>query len=216
MESIARAAWLTLLAVPPAQWAFERFAPLPVAPSRMLAIALCLVALGPITVDALARVGPGRVTDIVRAGIGLAAPALALLILLGLVRVSGGPFGPVPGGRLRGTPGREAAPDWRATDAVRYVALELASGRSLETLVIRAGEDVYVAANYPEQKRWPHDVRRSPGVVLRVGDTLYPRRAVFVEDTERTRQLLEAMNAKYGFDVSLGTGRVWFFRLDPP
>lgn len=142
--------------------------------------------------------------------------ALAGAALLGAVRLSGGPFGPVPGGPLRGELGAERHPDWSRMGELRYVALELATGRSLEMLALRDGGSLFVGANYPEQKRWPHEVRRDPEVVVRVDGTLYPRRAVFVEDRARRRELLRAMNAKYGFDVSLGTGRVWFFRLAPP
>ncbi len=215
MLVLTRFSWLLLLVVPSAQWAFERFAPLPVAPSRTLAIALCLLALAPIAIDLAERRQRRRLSRRGRALLALASPLLALALLLGAVRLSGGPWGPISGGRLRGTPGREAAPDWAQSDSVRYVAIELAGGRSLETLVIREASDVYVGANYPELKRWPHEVRAEPEIVLRVGDVLYPRRAVFIEDAAHTARLLRAMNTKYGFDVSMGTGRIWVFRLDP-
>lgn len=215
MVALARVAWIVLLMAPPAQWAFEHFVRFPVAPSRQVAIALCLVALAPIAVRQVERRRGSPLAVGSRAGLMLAVPLLGLALLLGAVRLSGGPWGPIPGGRLRGIPSQAAAPDWAQTDAARYFAIELASGRSLETLVIRDGGDVYVGANYPELKRWPHEVRRDPETVLRVGRTLYRRRAVFVEDASRAAHLLDAMNAKYGFDVSMGTGRIWFFRLDP-
>ncbi len=215
MSVTTRIAWIVLLLVPPLQWALERSLAWPVAPSRMLAIALWLAAWGPITAWAAGRAGPRWRSRPLRTPSLVLAPLVGAALLLGVVRLSGGPFGPVPGGRLRGVESAERQPDWRHTDALRYVALELASGRSLEMLCVREGPDLYVAANYPETKRWPHEVRRAPDVVVRVDDTLYLRRAVFIDDDARRRALLAAMNAKYGFDVSLGTGRAWFFRLDP-
>ena len=216
MSTTTRVACFVLLVVPPLQWAVERGVAWPVAPARLLAVAIWLAAWGPVAVWATGRSDERWRSRILRAGLSVAAPLLVAAILFGVVRISGGPFGPVPGGRLRGIESAERRPDWRHTDALRYVALELASGRSLEMLCLREGPDLYVAANTPETKRWPHEVRREPDVVVRVDGTLYPRRAVFVDDGERRRALLDAMNAKYGFDVSLGTGHVWFFRLDPP
>ena len=215
LSTVTRIAWILLFVVPPLQWAVERSVAWPVAPSRLLAIALWLAAWGPVAASVAGRAGPRGRSGPARAALLVLAPLVGAALLLGVVRLSGGPFGPIPGGRLRGIESPERQPDWRRTDAVRYVALELASGRSLEMLCVRAGSDLYVAANYPETKRWPHEVRREPDVVVRVGRTLHPRRAVFVDDDARRRELLRAMNDKYGFDVSLGTGRVWFFRLDP-
>lgn len=214
MITFARVAWLVLLLVPPAQWAFEHFVRFPVAPSRQLAIALCLVALAPIAVRQVETWRGSALALRSRVGLMLGVPPLALALLLGAVRLSDGPWGPIPGGPLRGISSEGAEPDWAQTDSRRYVAIELASRRSLETLVIHDGGHVYVGANHPELKRWPHELRRDPEIVLRVGRTLYPRRAVFVQDASQTARLLDAMNAKYGFDVSMGTGRIWFFRLD--
>lgn len=215
VRRLAIAGWIVVAAVPPAQWALERAVPLPIAPSRMGAIAIVLLALAPVAVHVTERLRGRALPALGRAGLAAFGPGLALLALLGAVRLSGGPWGPVPGGPLAGEPAAGALPAWSADEAPRYVALELASGRSLEMLVLRHEGEVFVAANYPERKRWPHELRRDPESVLRVAGRLYPRRAVFVRDPARRRALLEAMNAKYGFDVSLGTGRAWFFRLEP-
>ena len=76
------------------------------------------------------------------------------------------------------------------------------------------GDALYVAANMPSGKRWPGEVRADPRVRIRVGGPVYERRAHWIEEPARARELLAAMNAKYGFDVSLD-GEIWFFRLDP-
>ncbi len=50
---------------------------------------------------------------------------------------------------------------------------------------------------------------------MRVAGRLYDRRAERVESDALQSELLTTMNAKYGFDVSMGTGVVWFYRLAP-
>ena len=101
--------------------------------------------------------------------------------------------------------------------AKRYAQLEVdrRRPRTLETLVLVDGGVLYVAANFPQWKRWPSAIREDPVVRARLGDErVYALRARYIESESRTRALLQAMIAKYGFDVSLG-GPIWFFALEP-
>ncbi len=212
----ARVAGAVLVAAPLGQLVLERSVSLPVGPARMAVIAVMLLALVP-----LARLGFERAAG-VRLGRGarglLAAivPALALTHLLACARLADGPFGPVPGGPLQGPVAQEAAPDWSVAADARYAELEVAPARprSLETLLLVHAGDLYVAANLPEDKRWPAEVRADGRVRIPTAAGLHERRAHRIDAPGTKATLLAAMNAKYGFDVSLG-GEIWFFRLDP-
>ena len=205
-----------LVMAPLLQILVERSVALPVGPSRMLTIALWLFAWVPIALFGLERLGvaPGHAAG--RAGIALLVPALGLTHLLVAVRFLDGPFGPVPGGPLAGPVSSETDPDWGSVRGLLYAELEVQPERprSLETLVLVHDQVLYVAANMPEGKRWPAEVRNDERVRIRVDGPVHERRAHWVEDARDHETLLAAMNAKYGFDVSLG-GEIWFFRLDP-
>lgn len=111
----------------------------------------------------------------------------------------------------------ERHPDWQFTDHLKYVHLQINTNlpKSLEMLCVRKDDDLYVGANFPDQKDWPSQIVQHPNVVVGVQGDLYPRHAVRIVDEKAARRLLAAMNEKYGFDVSMGTGVVQFFRLDP-
>lgn len=190
----------------------ERLTALPIAPGRMLVVGVGLIGAIPVSVS-LAERWRGRLGWWWRGVVGASAPALLLAALLGLVRASGGPLGPIPGGTLSG---RLAPTDLDPTvlDRTKYVQLEADGPHSVELIVVRVGADVFVGANYPQWKVWPDLVAAHPPVVLRVGELLYPRTAVEITDAELSARLLHAMSHKYGFDVSLGTGLVRFFRLE--
>jgi hypothetical protein len=107
--------------------------------------------------------------------------------------------------------------DWSAAAGLRYAELEVQPDhpRTLETLMLVHEGALYVAANMPEGKRWPRAVRQNAAVRVRLGgNAVYARTARYVASPDDTRALLAAMNAKYGFDVSMN-GPIWFFRLDP-
>jgi hypothetical protein len=216
MSRTVLAAPVSCLAAPAIQVAVERSTSLPVGPSRMLTIAVVLVALVPLAWHGLARglgARPPRAAGVLLA---VGVPLLGLVHLLALARFADGPFGPVPGGPLEGPVAGEQRPDWSHAADGRYVELEIRPERprSLETLVLVHEGDLYVAANLPERKRWPAEVRADPRVRVRVEERVHPRRARWIADPRRRDELLGAMNRKYGFDVSLG-GPIWFFRLDP-
>lgn len=197
------------------QAVLERTTTLPIAPARMLVVGLGLVAAMPVGVAVIEAVCrrplPRGARPIVAAGM----VPLTLAALLTAVRFSSGPFGPIPGGRLSGELVVDPTPDWSVLDSTKYVQLEMHGPRSVELVVVRVGRDAYVGANYPDQKVWPAIVAAHPDVRLRVGNRLYDRRAVRIADADESRRLLAAASSKYGFDLSLGTGIVRFFRLDP-
>ena len=204
------------VALPAVQLLVERSVTLPIGPSRMLTIAVCAVALAPIGLALLARLAGGPASRPAWWTAAALVPLLAIAHLLAVSRFADGPFGPVPGGPFDAAAATPPA-DWSAAAGLRYAELEVdpVRPRTLETLVLVDGGALFVAANMPEDKRWPRAVRESGAVRVRLGsDAVYDRTAAYVDSPARTRALLDAMTAKYGFDVSMG-GPIWFFRLDP-
>jgi hypothetical protein len=204
-----------LVVLPILQWSAEGLLTMPIGPSRMLTIGLCAMALVP-----LARMGLeiGAGTTLSRSARYVTAvlvPLLAIAHLLAFARFADGPFGPVPGGPFEAA-GVTPPSDWSQKMPFRYVELEVDEDRprTLETVFLVHEDDLYVAANMPERKRWPRAVRRQGSVRVRFEDhEVYALAARFVESAEQTRELADAMNARYGFDLSMG-GPIWFFALE--
>jgi hypothetical protein len=154
--------------------------------------------------------------------------ALALLLVLAagtvgvrfVARLSGGPLGPVPGGRLSGTLAADQDPDWSFTDAIETIAVEVepAEPMSVTTWVFTLDGDLYVAADFFNPlKRWPHRALADPRVRLRIDGRIYQRRAVLVTDAGLVERLRQAIAAKYDIAPDGIAARidVWFFRMEP-
>lgn len=210
----AKLALASVVALPLLQLAVERAVTLPIGPSRMLTIALWSLAWIPLAWLALERLA-GSLPRIARITAALLVPALVVAHLLALSRLGDGPFGPVPGGPFA-APAVSAPSSWAFAAEHRYAELEVdvAKPRTLETLVLVHEGALYVAANRPEDKRWPRTVRDDGRVRVRLGGPeVYGLRAVAVAASEEA-VLNAALTEKYGFDASLG-GAIWFFRLEP-
>ncbi|MEM7001555.1 MAG: hypothetical protein AAF529_12280 [Pseudomonadota bacterium] len=64
---------------------------------------------------------------------------------------------------------------------------------------------LYVPCRSCAQKRWPRNVAADPHVVIKLGDDLYPLKAVRVEDPAELKRIFQG-NAREG---------LWAFRMDP-
>ena len=210
------AATAVLVGLPLGQALLERSVSLPVGPARMAVIAGCALALVPLSWAGLERLVGGPLGAGARATAAVLVPLLAVALLLVVARFGDGPFGPVPGGPFAAVASPPPA-DWSLAASLRYAELEVDPDRprTLETLVLVHRGALYVAANMPEDKRWPAVVRDHGEARIRLGgEAVYATRADFVQSRAETEELLDAMAGKYGFDVSLG-GDIWFFRLSP-
>lgn len=204
-----------LVGLPLIQWTAERLITLPIGPSRMLTIGLCAIALIPLVGAVLEYSAGTRLSRTASWVIAVVVPLLAIAHLLSFARFADGPFGPVPGGPFD-TATAEAPADWSNAAKFRYVEMEVDSNspRTLETVFLVHGDGLYVAANMPESKRWPHAVREQGNVRVRFErDQVYALEARYVESVERTQELQDALNTRYGFDLSMG-GEIWFFALE--
>jgi hypothetical protein len=149
-------------------------------------------------------------------GLGVAT----FVALRGAARLSGGPLGMIPGGRLSGVLAADQQPDWSFTAQVPTIAVEVdpESPLSVTTWVFTLDGELYVAADFFNPfKQWPRRALADPRVRLRIDGQIYERLAVRVTDPERIAQLRRAIADKYHIrDGGLASMvDVWFFRMDP-
>jgi hypothetical protein len=144
---------------------------------------------------------------------------LALAVLAGLAwLLRSDPVGPISGRALRG---EEAAypDDWRFSDAHTTIALEARPDdpHSVTTICFVHEGVLHVPAQGGSGKRWTHYVVEDPRVRLKVGDTVYPARAIRVEDADPTVYLASAAR-KYPQVAEAGDELpedIWLFRIEP-
>jgi hypothetical protein len=155
-----------------------------------------------------------------------------LLVLVGLLlvgaRFADGPIaiiagGPFTSGELVG--GSE--PDWSFVREVREVEFQLLHpARSRTTWILDHEGKAYIPCGYMTTwwgklwKRWPHEAEKDPRILLRIGDALYERRLVRIEEGPSVAPLLEELSRKYadGSEIPLEavtSGYLWLYELAP-
>lgn len=145
-----------------------------------------------------------------------------LALSVALLLAACGPLGPFPGGRLSGDLEREPVTDWSFLDAHETVQLETRPDDpySLNIWIARHGGEAYISTSLilgeenPAERAWVQHVTEDPRVRLRIGGTLYERRAVRVVDPDEAAAGLAALLAKYEVDPGERSERAWVFRLD--
>ena len=142
--------------------------------------------------------------------LGLIALPIALYGLALVVAID--PDERRPGLRLSGG-FAEAPADWSTRLAPRekiWIQTRTPWGipHSVTTISFVADGDLYVPCARCSGKRWPKNVARDPHVVVKVGESLFARRAVRVEDREVLAKIFDGRD----FDAS----DVWLFRMEAP
>ena len=167
--------------------------------------------------------------SILRIALGLLG-SLALLIVLVLIgaRFADGPIviiagGPFTSGELVTGP----EPDWSFVRDVQEVEFQLLEpARSRTTWILDHDGKAYIPSGYMTTwwgriwKRWPHEAEKDPRILLRIGDELYERELVRVEDGPVVAPLLEELSRKYagGAEIPLEavtSGYLWLYELAP-
>jgi F420H(2)-dependent quinone reductase len=130
----------------------------------------------------------------------------------------GGPLGMIHGGRLDGTLVTAPVTDWSFTDSVQKVQLETAPDDpySVNVWCVAQGEHLWVTAG-SHSNTWAKNLIADPRVRVRVGETLYERRAVRVTDPIEAKLVISLYEKKYDYarDENGAFGPMQF-RLDPP
>ena len=113
-----------------------------------------------------------------------------------------------PGLRLSAEVVEEPIDDWSFSDEVQEIYLETQTWygvpHSVTTVCAGLGEKLYVPTIYFEGGEWPDkfwnsNVESDPRVRLEIGDKIYEREAVVLEDPAEIQVALRALAAKYPF-----------------
>jgi hypothetical protein len=114
-----------------------------------------------------------------------------------------------PGQWLRGEVVAEPVVDWSFSDAVPEIFVETRTWygipHSVTVVGAALGADLYVPSifdpgkSYPDGKVWTRNVARDPRVRVKIGDAIYEREAVLVEDAAERERALAAFARKYPF-----------------
>ena len=157
--------------------------------------------------------------------------ALLVLLVAGLLvgaRFADGPLAIVAGGPFKsGQLVTGAEPDWSFVRDVQEVEFQLLEpARSRTTWILDHDGKAYIPSGYMTTwwgriwKRWPHEAEKDPRILLRIGDELYERELVRVEDGPVVAPLLEELSRKYagGAEIPLEavtSGYLWLYELAP-
>ena len=146
-----------------------------------------------------------------------------MMLCAALLLAACGPLGPFPSGELSGELESEPVSDWAFLDAHETVQLETRPDDpySLNIWIVRHSGRAYISTSLilgeenPAERAWVQHVGADPRVRLRVGSTLYERRAVRVLDPGEAAAALDALLTKYEVDPGERSDGAWIFRLDP-
>lgn len=134
--------------------------------------------------------------------------------------IAGGPF---TSGELVSGP----EPDWSFVRDVREVQFQLLQpARSRTTWIVVHEGKAYIPSGYMTTwwgklwKQWPHEVEKDPRILLRIGDKLYERRLVRIQEGPVVAPLLAELGRKYldGREIpmeAVTSGYLWLFELAP-
>jgi hypothetical protein len=166
---------------------------------------------------------------ILRIVLGLLA-ALAALIVVTLIgaRFADGPVAIIAGGPF--TSGELVTgpePDWSFAHDIREVEFQLVDPpRSRTTWILEHEGRIYLPCGYMTTtwgkiwKQWPIEALGDGRAILRVGDKLYERSLVRIEDGPLLAPLTAELSKKYVGGASIGpeavtSGYLWLFELAP-
>jgi hypothetical protein len=158
----------------------------------------------------------------------LAVLLVAIAVLLIGARFADGPLAIVAGGPFTsGTLVTGPEPDWSFVHDVREVEFQLLEpARSRTTWILDYEGKAYIPSGYMTSwwgklwKQWPHEAEKDPRILLRIGDDLYERKLVRVQEGPEVAPLLAELSRKYagGREIpmeALTSGYLWLFELAP-
>jgi hypothetical protein len=161
-------------------------------------------------------------------GLVVLIPAVALATIYLQHRDADGPSILVPGGALvSGPPHTGPEPDWRFTDAVPVVELQLTDPVSSRRVWIAEAEGrIFVPSGYMTSwlgriwKHWAYQAEQGDGrAVVRIAGTRYERRLERVREGPILAAVAAKLGTKYGAAFSradIEAGHTWIFELAAP
>lgn len=156
---------------------------------------------------------------------------LLILVIGGLLvgaRFADGPIALIAGGPFTsGTVITDPEPDWSFVRDEREVQFQLLDPpRSRTTWILYHDGKAYIPSGYMTTwwgriwKQWPHEAEKDPRILLRIGDAIYERRLVRIQDGPVVAPLLTELSRKYmgGREIpmeAVTSGYLWLFELAP-
>jgi hypothetical protein len=167
--------------------------------------------------------------SVLRVVVGLLVVLLVVIsaLLVG-ARFADGPIaiiagGPFTSGELVSGP----EPDWSLVRDVQEVEFQLLEpARSRTTWILHHDGKAYIPSGYMTTwwgklwKRWPLEAEKDPRILLRIGDAIYERKLVRIQDGPNVAPLLAELSRKYagGREIpmeAVTSGYLWLFELAP-
>jgi hypothetical protein len=149
--------------------------------------------------------------------------AVLVLLLAGLLLVllfRNDPLGPIPGQRLNGLEVVELINDWSFTEEypLLYIETRPADPYSTTITFFSHQDDLYVVCVYADESRWGQYLLDTPGVRLKIAESVYPGQAFRIEDPIRIDELIDSYQGKYPGLLDSRTREevqnFWYFRID--
>jgi hypothetical protein len=148
--------------------------------------------------------------------------SLALALVFAACLTACGPLGPLAGGRLRGQIHDGPVPDWSFTRAVETIQLETNPGspHSVNTWCGDYQGALYIPTSLilgtddPAERGWVKNVQADANVRVRIAGTVYPLRAVRVEDPAELESARAVLLEKYDVAPDEHSSGAWIFRMD--
>lgn len=136
-----------------------------------------------------------------------------------------------PGFWLTGETAETAVTDWSFTDEIPEIFVETRTWygipHSVTTVCVAHEGSLYVPSVYldggefPDGRFWNRNVVRDPRIRLKIGERIFEREAVLVEDPGERSDVLAAFAGKFAFWKDLAEKpeserpKLVFFRMDP-
>lgn len=161
--------------------------------------------------------------------LGLLGAFVLLIIVVSIgARFADGPVaiiagGPFTSGELVSGP----EPDWSFARDVQEVEFQLVEPpRSRTTWIIEHDGRIFIPSGYMTTswgklwKQWPHEALADGRAILRIGDKLYERELVRIEEGPLLAPLTAELSRKYMNGTSIPpeavpSGYLWLFELTP-
>jgi hypothetical protein len=109
-----------------------------------------------------------------------------------------------PGLGLSGKVHQQVVEDWSFTSDVDEIFIETTTSywipHSVTAWCVTVGDELYVAADDADTKRWVANVARDPNVRLKIGDEVYEQKLVPVTEVAMTSAIDSGFARKYKYE----------------
>ncbi len=109
-----------------------------------------------------------------------------------------------PGLGLSGEVHRQGVEDWAFTSDAHEIFIETVTSywipHSVTAWCVTVGNELYVAADDADEKRWVSNVARDPNVRLKIGDKVYEQKLVPVTDATTIASIDSGFVRKYEYE----------------